>query len=127
MLGVSNEDFDFLHERKHGIYTPYDDRRPHNDYYEQYSENSIIGSPKQYDLRSKKNQKTTRIKTAEKSAKNNPENVSKKTAEIHKIVAVNSDSNKGKNTQANENRVLNPAALAPQLTLLKNYFNYHKY
>ena len=79
MLGVSNEDSDFLHERKQGLYTPYDDRGPETNYYEQYSENAIIGSPKQYDLRSKKNQETPRNKTSDKVSKTNPENVSKKT------------------------------------------------
>ena len=102
MLGVSNEDSNFLHERKQGLYTPYDDRRSKTDYYEKYSESAIIGSPKKYDLRSKKNQETPRSKTSDKSAKNNPKNVSKKIAEIHKTVVVNSDPNKGKNTQANE-------------------------
>ena len=102
MLGVSNEDFDFPHERKQGLYTPYDDRRTKTDYYEQYSENAIIVSPKQYDLRSKKNQENPRRKTSHKFAKNSPENAHKKTAEIHKTVAINSNSNKGKNTQSNE-------------------------
>ena len=102
MLGVSNEDSVFLHERKQGLYTPYDDRRTETDYYEQYSENAIIVSPKKYDLRSKNNQETPRNKTYDKSAENSPENVSKKTIEIHKTVAMNSNLNKGKNTQANE-------------------------
>ena len=45
MLGVSNKDSDFLHERKQGLYTPYDDGRPEIEYYEPDFENSIIGSP----------------------------------------------------------------------------------
>ena len=102
MLGVSNEDYDFLHERKQGLYTPYDDRRPQTDYYEQYSENAIIGSPKQYDLRNKRNQETPKNKTSDKSTKKIPENTPKKTVETHKTVAVNSDLNKWKNNRISE-------------------------
>ena len=98
MLGASNEDSDFIYERKQGLYTPYDDRRPKTEYYEPDFENTIIGSLKQYDLRSKNNSETPNKKTFDNSAKNSPVDTSKKTTENHKTVVQSSYSNKGKNT-----------------------------
>ena len=97
MLGVSNEDSDFIYERKQGLYTPYDDRRPETEYYEPDFENAIIGAPKEYDLRSKNNQETPKKKTSENSTKNSLVNTSKNTTENHKTVAESSDQKKEKN------------------------------
>ena len=80
MLEVNNEDSNFLHKGKQGLYTPYDDRRLETEYCEQDFKNSIIVAPKQYDLRSKKNPKTPKKKTPDNSSKNSPVNTSKKKA-----------------------------------------------
>ena len=55
MLGVDNDDFEVHYNRKQGLYTPYDDRRQEDEYYYQELENVIIETPKEYNLRSKKN------------------------------------------------------------------------
>ena len=55
MLGVDNDDFEVHYNRKQGLYTPYDDKRPEDEYYYQEMENVIIETTKEYDLRSEKN------------------------------------------------------------------------
>ena len=62
MLGVDNDDFEVHYNRKQGLYTPYDDERVEDEYYYQEMENVIIETTKEYDLRSKRNQETSRLK-----------------------------------------------------------------
>ena len=56
MLGVGSDHFDVHINKKQGLYTPYDDKRAEDEYYYQELENVIIETPKEYDLRSKRNQ-----------------------------------------------------------------------
>ena len=65
-------------------------------------ENVIIETPKEYDLRSKKNQETLKTKTFDNFAKNNTVNKPKTVKPKEKIVVVNSDQNKEKGTQPDE-------------------------
>ena len=70
MLGVDNDGFQIHYEKKQGLYTPYDDKRDDDRHRYQDMENVIIETPKEYDLRSKKNQETPKTKTSDKSSQN---------------------------------------------------------
>ena len=74
MFGVDNDDFEVHYDRKQGLYAPYDDKRDEDESYYQDMENVIIYSQKEYDLRSKTNQKTPNTKTFDKSSQNSTRN-----------------------------------------------------
>ena len=72
MLGVDNDNFDVPHIRKQGLYTPYDDGMLEDEHYYQELENVIIETPKEYELRRKKNQEAPKKKKLQQFYKKQP-------------------------------------------------------
>ena len=72
MLGVGTDHFDVPINRKQGLYTPYNDKIIEDEHYYQELENVIIETPKEYDLRNKKNREAPKNKTSNNSTKNSP-------------------------------------------------------
>ena len=125
MLGIDNDDFEAHYNRNQGLYIPYDDKRPEDEYYYQEIENVIIETPKEYDLRSRKNQETPKTKTSDKSTQKNPVNKPKIMKYKGKTVVGNSDKNKEKSTEDNEKQSadlssVSTSASAPVKTILTN-------